>query len=222
MKKSLLLLSAAVALLNANVTQIETNLVQSIVPGTKLLAVEKSQINGLYFGCMRNGDVLYVDPFNKILFFGGMYNSQGQELSVNHKNSCVDALLDEQINNLSAGEIEALVNNGVKVVHGSGSKNKFIFFKSPTCPHCIDISEAIEEKNITLFKYMPESELSTKEYIKDGIDENATSKLFKAQIAAVNELKIKGVPFFIVLDENSSVIDTIKGADLKKIEKYLK
>jgi len=60
--------------------QQEDSLVRSIIPSTKIQKVTRSQMDGLYKAYLENGEIIYVNPFKRLIFVGEIYTTKGENL----------------------------------------------------------------------------------------------------------------------------------------------
>lgn len=237
MLKKVLLSSVVVGLLSASTTTIieekEFELVQSIIPGTKIEKVKSSGIiNGMYEAYFEDGSLMYVIPDKRLLFMGEIYTNTGQSLTQksieNYKttNNIKDPL-DESIESLKVVSSEnqkylkELVENGV--LEGKNKKQKYhiVLFKSLSCPYCKKLDEYLKDKNVNISNYLAPTKDSEEFYSSKYNIENPAFKL-KQQLEIVNR-KIKGfgVPFALIIDKNYNLVDTIYGFDENKWNKFL-
>ena len=237
MFKKVLLSSVVIGLLNASTTTIieekEFDLVQSIIPGTKIEKVKASVIvNGMYEAYFEDGSLMYVIPDKRLLFMGEIYTNTGQSLTQksieNYKttNNIKDPL-DESIENLKVVSIEnqkylkELFENGILDFKNKNQKYNIVLFKSLSCPYCKKLDEFLKDKNITISNYLAPTKDSEEYYTSKYNIKDSASKL-KQQLEIVNR-KIKGfgVPFALIIDKNYNLVDTIHGFDEDKWKRYI-
>ena len=150
MFKKVLISSLVVSFLSATtiIEEKEFDLVQSIIPGTKIEKVKASVIvNGMYEAYFEDGSLMYVIPDKRLLFMGEIYTNTGQSLTQksieNYKttNNIKDPL-DESIENLKVVSIEnqkylkELFENGILDFKNKNQKYNIVLFKSLSCPYC--------------------------------------------------------------------------------------
>ena len=235
MFKKVLISSLVVSFLSATtiIEEKEFDLVQSIIPGTKIEKVKASVIvNGMYEAYFEDGSLMYVIPDKRLLFMGEIYTNTGQSLTQksieNYKttNNIKDPL-DESIENLKVVSIEnqkylkELFENGILDFKNKNQKYNIVLFKSLSCPYCKKLDEFLKDKNITISNYLAPTKDSEEYYtLKYNIKDSA-SKL-KQQLEIVNR-KIKGfgVPFALIIDKNYNLVDTIHGFDEDKWKRYI-
>lgn len=235
MFKKVLISSLVVSFLNATtiIEEKEFDLVQSIIPGTKIEKVKASVIvNGMYEAYFEDGSLMYVIPDKRLLFMGEIYTNTGQSLTQksieNYKttNNIKDPL-DESIENLKVVSIEnqkylkELFENGILDFKNKNQKYNIVLFKSLSCPYCKKLDEFLKDKNITISNYLAPTKDSEEYYTSKYNIKDSASKL-KQQLEIVNR-KIKGfgVPFALIIDKNYNLVDTIHGFDEDKWKRYI-
>lgn len=235
MFKKVLISSLVVSFLSATtiIEEKEFDLVQSIIPGTKIEKVKASVIvNGMYEAYFEDGSLMYVIPDKRLLFMGEIYTNTGQSLTQksieNYKttNNIKDPL-DESIENLKVVSIEnkkylkELFENGILDFKNKNQKYNIVLFKSLSCPYCKKLDEFLKDKNITISNYLAPTKDSEEYYTSKYNIKDSASKL-KQQLEIVNR-KIKGfgVPFALIIDKNYNLVDTIHGFDEDKWKRYI-
>lgn len=235
MFKKVLISSVVVSFLSATtiIEEKEFDLVQSIIPGTKIEKVKASVIvNGMYEAYFEDGSLMYVIPDKRLLFMGEIYTNTGQSLTqksiANYKttNNIKDPL-DESIENLKVVSIEnqkylkELFENGILDFKNKNQKYNIVLFKSLSCPYCKKLDEFLKDKNITISNYLAPSKDSEEYYTSKYNIKDSASKL-KQQLEIVNR-KIKGfgVPFALIIDKNYNLVDTIHGFEEDKWKRYI-
>ncbi|WP_148624553.1 disulfide isomerase DsbC N-terminal domain-containing protein [Aliarcobacter cryaerophilus] len=235
MFKKVLISSLVVSFLSATtiIEEKEFDLVQSIIPGTKIEKVKASVIvNGMYEAYFEDGSLMYVIPDKRLLFMGEIYTNTGQSLTQksieNYKttNNIKDPLY-ESIENLKVVSIEnqkylkELFENGILDFKNKNQKYNIVLFKSLSCPYCKKLDEFLKDKNITISNYLAPTKDSEEYYTSKYNIKDSASKL-KQQLEIVNR-KIKGfgVPFALIIDKNYNLVDTIHGFDEDKWKRYI-
>jgi thiol:disulfide interchange protein DsbC len=235
MFKKVLISSLVVSFLSATtiIEEKEFDLVQSIIPGTKIEKVKASVIvNGMYEAYFEDGSLMYVIPDKRLLFMGEIYTNTGQSLTQksieNYKttNNIKDPL-DESIENLKVVSIEnqkylkELFENGILDFKNKNQKYNIVLFKSLSCQYCKKLDEFLKDKNITISNYLAPTKDSEEYYTSKYNIKDSASKL-KQQLEIVNR-KIKGfgVPFALIIDKNYNLVDTIHGFDEDKWKRYI-
>lgn len=235
MLKILLLSLSIVSLLNANtiIEEKQFELVQSIIPGTKIEKVKPSSlINGMYEAYFADGSLMYVIPDKRLLIMGEIYTNTGQSLTQKSiseyktANNIKDPLEDsieklKIVSNENQIYLRELFEKGVLVGKNEKQKHNIVILKSLTCPYCKKLDEYLEDKEIILSTYLAPGKDSEEFYTSKYNIKNAENKL-KEQLELVNK-KIKGfgVPFALIIDKNYNLVDTIHGFDEEKWDKYL-
>ena len=235
MFKKVLISSLVVSFLSATtiIEEKEFDLVQSIIPGTKIEKVKASVIvNGMYEAYFEDGSLMYVIPDKRLLFMGEIYTNTGESLTQksieNYKttNNIKDPL-DESIENLKVVSIEnqkylkELFENGILDFKNKNQKYNIVLFKSLSCPYCKKLDEFLKDKNITISNYLAPTKDSEEYYTSKYNIKDSASKL-KQQLEIVNR-KIKGfgVLFALIIDKNYNLVDTIHGFDEDKWKRYI-
>jgi len=230
---------------NTLIQQKEESLVKSIIPSTKVKKVLRSQIDGLYKAYLKNGQILYINPFKRLIFVGEIYTLGGKSLTSNDRNKWQNELKSKQLLKLKKDE---LVKNAFKVKYGKGSnKYEFIMFTDPECPYCKKAQNYFQKHDVLLYinlfplpfhknakkysleilssknsqKAMDEIEANSKE-LKVKITPQAKKRLEKMQ-ALGKKIQVNGTPKIFVVEKNSNkVVDVIDGANISKIDRFLK
>ena len=235
MFKKVLISSLVVSFLSATtiIEEKEFDLVQSIIPGTKIEKVKASVIvNGMYEAYFEDGSLMYVIPDKRLLFMGEIYTNTGQSLTQKSieeyktSNNIKDPL-EESIEKLKVVSIEnqkylkELFENGILDFKNKNQKYNIVLFKSLSCPYCKKLDEFLKDKNITISNYLAPTKDSEEYYTSKYNIKDSASKL-KQQLEIVNR-KIKGfgVPFALIIDKNYNLVDTIHGFDEDKWKRYI-
>ncbi|MCT7910345.1 DsbC family protein [Arcobacter lacus] len=251
MKKHFLGLIVASTLLLANSdskVDYELQLLNSVIPNTKISRYEPSEIQGFYKVYLDNGNLFYVNPFNKLLVFGEIWTNKGFSITQNDKSKWQSELSQTILKSLNEDyKVEDLTKVAKKITYGKGSnKYDFLIFTDPECPYCKMAEEYFEKQNVNLYvvfiplslhknakewslKSLSSKDIkSTMKEIREGnipdikITENAKTDL-KAMEELGTKIKVNGTPKIIVIDKKANkVIDTINGANIEAIEKYQK
>jgi thiol:disulfide interchange protein DsbC len=235
MLKKILVLSIFISLLNANtiIEQKQFDLVQSIIPGTKIEKVKASGvINGMYEAYFADGSLMYVLPDKRLLLMGEIYTNTGESLTQKSiseyktGNNIKDPLEEsieklKIVSNENQAYLKELFEKGILVGKNEKQKYNIVLFKSLTCPYCKKLDEHIENKELVLSIYLAPDKDSEDFYASKYNIKDAANKL-KDQLNLVNK-KIKGfgVPFALIIDKNYNLIDTIHGFDEKKWDRYI-
>ena len=229
------------------IKQNEFDLVQSIIPKTKIAKVERTPVDGLYAAFLSNGNVIYVYPYKRLIFFGEIYSNTGINLTNQIKRKWQEEVTKKNLEKLNSKE---LTKNSFKIDFGKGSKKyAFVLFTDPECPFCRRVDKYLKKvKPDTTFyvNYMPLyfhphakkwalqilSSKDKKEAIetieKTNKDLNVTitkeaKDTLKATEALAKRLGIRGTPTLFVIDiETGKVVGKIDGANIPEIEKWIK
>ncbi|MGE0050656.1 MAG: disulfide isomerase DsbC N-terminal domain-containing protein [Arcobacter sp.] len=163
MIKKILLSSSVIVALNATtiIEEKQFELVQSIIPGTKIEKVKPSVISGMYEAYFKDGSLMYVIPDKRLLIMGEIYTNTGQSLtqksiseykSTNNIKEPIEQSIDElKINSLENKKyLKNLFDMGVKVGKNVEQKYNIVLFKSLTCTYCKKLEEYLKDKNLEL------------------------------------------------------------------------
>lgn len=232
-KRILILVSTITSLFsNTIIEQKQFELVQSIIPGTKIEKVKPSIVSGMYEAYFEDGSLMYVLPDKRLLIMGEIYTSTGESLTqksiTEYKtaNNIKDPLDDsieklKIVSNENQNYLKELFENGVLVGKNDKQKYNIILLKSLTCPYCKKLDKYLEGKAVSLSIYLAPGKDSEDFYTSKYNIKDAANKQ-KEQIGVVSK-KIKGfgVPFALIVDKNYNLIDTIHGFDENKWNKFL-
>lgn len=234
MLKKLLLLFVVIGVLNADtiIEQKQFELVQSIIPGTKIEKIKPSIISGMYEAYFADGSLMYVIPDKRVLIMGEIYTNTGQSLTQKSifeyktANNIKDPLEDsitklKIVSNENQTYLRELFEKGILVGKNEKQKYNIVLFKSLTCPYCKKLEEYLKNKEVILSIYLAPGKDSEDFYTSKYNIKDAANKQ-KEQIELVSK-KIKGfgVPFALIIDKNYKLVDTIHGFDEEKWDKYL-
>lgn len=247
MKKKLLISLICAYALNAQTLteQQEESLVRGIMPNTKIDKIERAEIDGFYKAFLGNGNMLYINPFKRVIFIGEIYTAGGTSLTANDRDVWQSELAKVAIKNTKASE---LLQNARKVTYGKGSKRyALIIFTDPECPYCAKLDEFLEQKDVSVYvNYLPlnfhqnakkwsEQILSSKD-IKAAMKQVRTTqkdlevkitkeaqKTLQATMKLAQKLNINGTPKVFVIDtkDKNKLVEVIEGANLQKIQEFL-
>ncbi len=244
MKKLIILsLMASSLLFGSDDVQIDKS-IQAVIPGTTISKIERAEIDGLYKAYMPNGDLLYIEPNKKLIFFGQIWTNTGVSLTQNDTARWQEELSNQQLKNITTTD---LTKDSLKIEFGKGSqKYEFVIFTDPECPYCKKAEEVFNNQDVTVhFNFMPldfhkhakdwsldvlssKEPAKTLEDIKAGKDvkikhtQQAEAQLEKMMTLA-KSLNITGTPKLFVIDKNENkIIDVINGANIPQIQKYVK
>ncbi|KAB7885195.1 thioredoxin fold domain-containing protein [Poseidonibacter ostreae] len=219
---SLIVLLSIVVNLNAEIKKDinhEFELIKEVIPNTKIMKYKKSMIDGFYNVYFENGQIIYVNPYKKMILFG-------EGITVSKEDSVIAEL--KKNDEVHKEWNKTLVKNGVKYGKGGNQKYKVIVVESPTCPYCRKLNKYLSEFDNTTYKYYSNEAKSIDVY-KNKYKVKNPKEVLKIQGEILkNKINGIGVPFGIVIDENSVVVDTILGfsssdkTNIGKWNKYLK
>lgn len=221
----------------------EESLVKAIMPSTKIEKVDRAVIDGFYKAYLKNGNILYVNPYNRAIFIGDIYTAGGVNISAQEREEWKEELNKVILESLST---KKLTEHSEKIIFGKGSKDyQFVIFTDPECPFCNQVEKFLSENNATMYanfyplsfhpnakkwsleilssKDPKEAMLKIQKTQKDlGIKTTKEAEAQLAKMMALGEtLEIQGTPkIFVVSGEK--VVDVIDGANIPKLEKYLK
>jgi len=225
--------------------QQEESLVRSIIPSTKVKKVMRAEADGFYKAYLANGQILYINPFKRLIFVGEIYTAGGQNLTANDREIWQHELQNDLLKTLTRDE---LIKDAVKVNFGKGAnKYEFVIFTDPECPYCKKVENHFEKYDTSVYinffplpfhknaeKWSLEV-LSSKDFKKAikqikttgkdlGIDIVPKAKEQLEKMKALGQkLGITGTPKIFVIEKNSDkVVGIIDGANIQKIDEYLK
>lgn len=223
----------------------EFEMINAVLPGTKISKYEPSEIQGFYKVYVDNGQMLYVNPFNKLLIFGEIWTNKGYSITQKDVANWQNELT--QINLIEKYKPDELTKPAKKVSYGKGSKKyEFVIFTDPECPFCKTAEDYFSKQNTDLYVVFKLLEMhkNAKEWslkllsspdlkkameemkngnIPDVVISEKANKEFAAMEELSNKLNVQGTPKIIVIDKsNNKIVDSINGADLKKIDSYMK
>ena len=205
--------------------------IKSVIPNTKIAKYGKSLIDGFYEIYFDNGQIIYVNPFKRLILFGEIWNDRGYSYTANDRQRWIQQLKSK---------------NDKKIA--DKRKYEFVIFTDPDCPFCKRIEKYLIDKNINLYvNFMPLSihpnakqkslkMLSSTNFEKlflKHIDTNINLDKTKITSDAKEKLKntqkiIKDIglqeatPQIFVLDSKTKkVVSLIRGANKAEITKYL-
>jgi len=227
------------------VSDIEKDLIQAIIPKTKIEKIKHTQIDGLYEVFLANGNVFYVYPYKRLIVFGEIYTNTGINLTNKDRQKWKEEVNKKRLKGLGA---KKLIEDSFKINYNKGSKRyALVMFTDPECPFCRKVDKFLKFKNASVYvNYMP---LSFHPHAKKWALQILSSKNKKKAIEAIEkhnkdlnvtitdeakktllatqklakELQINGTPTIFVIDtKTNKVIDRIDGANIPKINSWLK
>jgi thiol:disulfide interchange protein DsbC len=247
MIKKILAVSSSLIIASASLTNnIERDLVQSVIPKTKIAKIKHTPIDGLYEVFLPNGNVLYVYPYKKLILFGEIYTNTGINLTNRDRTVWINEVNQKNLKKLNAKE---LTKNAFKLKFGKGSKRyAFVIFTDPECPFCRKVDNYLktEKPNTTFYvNYMPlyfhphahkwalqilsskDKKKAIETIEKNNKDLNVTitneaKNTLKATQALAKKLNIRGTPTLFVIDtKTDKVVAKIDGANIPEIKKWI-
>lgn len=222
----------------------EKALVKGIIPSTKIEKVQRAEIDGFYKAFLDNGNILYVNPFKRVIFIGELYTNTGVSLTANERETWQSELSATQIKNM---DLKELISYAKKIDFNQGSKKyDFVLFTDPECPFCARVEEHFIKNDVSIYiNFYP---LSFHQNATKWILQILSSKDFKEAFMTIRhhqkdldvkttkeaeqtlnnmktlgeKLSIQGTPKLFVVEKNTSkIIDVIDGANMQKIDSYL-
>lgn len=248
MKKNLFKLSLLVSTLlfaNEPIPADMEKKVKEVLPANAPISkIEGSEIKNLYKTFLSNGQIIYIEPNEKLLIFGEIVRPDGYSYTREATAKWQNDLEQQEIAKLDA---KKLTSPSLKIEFGKGSKEyEFVIFTDPECPYCHKAEDTFKEKDVTVYvNFLPldfhknakvwsldilssknpkqtASDIKNGKFAKITHTKEAISQLAKMEEIA-KELSITGTPRLYVIDKKlGKVIDVINGANIPKIEKYLK
>ena len=228
-------------------SKIEKDLVQSIIPKTNIIKIKHTQIDGLYEAFLKNGEIVYIYPYKRLLFFGKIYTNTGIDLTqidLNYWKQQVNRNLLKTLN------VKELTKDSFTLKFGKGSNRyAIVMFTDPECPFCRRVDRYLRNNNVDAtfyINYMPlyfhknakkwalqilssknkKEAIDTIEKTNKDLDVTITQKAkktLKNTQDLAQKLNIRGTPTMFVIDtKTNKVIDKIDGANIPKMEQWLK
>lgn len=225
--------------------QQEMSLVKSIIPSTKVKKVLRAEVDGFYKAYLGNGQILYINPFKRLIFIGEVYTARGKNLTANDRIKWQSELKNNKLSTLKKDELK---KDAFKIEYGEGSsKYEFVIFTDPECSYCKLAEDHFEKNDVSLYvNFLPLSFhknaekwsleiLSSKDLKKAMKEIKVTGKDLKIKIkpqakeqlkkmkALAKKLGITGTPKIFVVEKNGNkVVEIIDGANIPKINEFLK
>ncbi len=153
-----------------SVTSEEKILVQSIIPNTKIKDIYKTPVDGLYSAVLLKNKIVYVYPYKKLIFFGEILNSRGENISTeilrkimltsNEAGTKKDKSPLVYLNNSVALQ-DDLIKTAIPVINNKGSQLYNIYlFSDPDCPWCRKLEDFLDTTNSEIhYIFVPSEEL---------------------------------------------------------------
>ena len=215
------------------VEQKQFDLVQSIIPGTKIEKVKPSIVSGFYEAYFQDGSLMYIVPDKRLIFMGEIYASTGTSVTQNSikeykENNNIKTPLEQSIHSLKTVTkenqeyLKTLVNNGIQIGTSQKHKHKIVVIKSLSCPNCTNLDNYLEtKKDVVTYAYQAPSEASRKLYLQKYNINKPRKKLKEQRELVVSRLQGFGVPFALIIDDEYNLVDTIHGFDKVKWDRYI-
>jgi len=218
--------------------------VREVLPANAPISkIEGSEIKNLYKAFLTNGQIIYIEPNEKLLIFGEIVRPDGYSYTREATAKWQSELEQKEIEGVNAKKLTA---PSLKIDFGKGSTQyEFVIFTDPECPYCHKAEDTFKEKDVTVYvNFLPldfhknakawsldilssknpkqtASDIKNGKFAKITHTKEAISQLAKMEEIA-KELKITGTPRLYVIDKKlGKVVDVINGANIPKIEKYL-
>jgi len=208
--------------------------------------VEKLKAEEVYQVVAGNNVLYYLktkDGKYKYLMFGGIFTHTGKNLTEEK----LAEIRKEAVSNNLKDLVEKRGVNTVKVGNGKGRYEVYAFI-STRCPHCKNFYNFIKsKKDVTSYFFIVDQsnfakavlcgaisldDLAREDVTKSDavslISNCSTDGLSKAEKILKENLELSrkmgafAVPYVIIVDEKTSRVEVIRGADVKKIEEFLK
>lgn len=241
-KKTLFLFIAGALSLNASIlSDRESDFVKAIMPKSKVKKVERAEMVGWY-RVYTGENLLYVNPFERKIFFGKLYTMEGQDLTSGRLNDSQNEELADKIRSLNVTK-ELLAVDPVKYGSDNG-QYAAVLFTDPFCPFCQRVEAFFKQSGATVYFHLnplpmlqgheksPDISkrlLSAKD-LKEAFDKPLDEKIgaitpqgekkLETSIALANKLGIHGTPVVIIIDKKSNEIVEVTNADMEKLNEY--
>lgn len=226
-------------------SELEQAYIQSVIPSTKIEKYRKSMIDGFYEVFFENGQIVYVNPYKEVIFFGEIMNKNGFSFTANNRTKWQEELTNKAMKNTP---VDKLIASAKKVTFNKGSQNNysFVLFTDPECPYCKTVEKFFSENDTTVYynftplpfhknaKEWSQIALSSKDFKKaledihsgnvpkTTITEDAKKQLEKMENLG-KELKVMGTPKIYVIDEKKQeIVQIVDGANIPKLKEFLK
>ena len=246
--KKIFFISLMASALLADISKVDAQkaLIQNVIPNSKFIKYEKAvELDGFYRVYFDNGQLLYINPLNETIVFGEVWSKEGKSYTTHFMQKWKEELAKNELKNLS---IDKLLRPAKKAIFNKGSQTNysFVLFTDPECPYCKTVEKFFSENDTTVYynftplpfhknaKEWSEIALSSKDF-KKTLEEIHSGNIPKTAIwdeakkqleqmeALAKELKVAGTPKIYVVDEKEQkIVDVVNGADIPKLEKYIK
>jgi thiol:disulfide interchange protein DsbC len=190
--------------------------IKSVIPNTSIAKYGKSLIDGFYEVYFKNGQIIYVNPFKRLIFFGEIWNDRGYSFTATDRQNWIKKLKDESDKKVATLNSDKLLNFAEKITFGNkkiadSQKYEFVIFTDPDCPYCKRAENYFRGKDINLYvNYMPLS-----------MHPNAKEKSLK--ILSANDFKKTFLDYIdSKLDLNKIIITEKARKKLDNIQRVIK
>lgn len=235
------LLLGSVATASDNLKQI----VSDIIPGTTVSKVQYAQLNGLLKAYLPNGQILYIEPNQKLIFFGEIWTKDGVSVTELDMQNWKKELRELEESKIIGTDGTDLVKDSLKLTFGQGSKEyNFVMFTNPFCGNCVDLENFLKTKNITVYTNLLHFQgkelynlaiLDSKNPIKtiDDIQKGSfdinkytptieAKQVLEKMLNKAQHFNIAFTPKVFVVDTNNKIVAIIDGADIEKTKQFIK
>ncbi len=231
---------------SGNVSKIdcEFQLIQNMIPSTKISKYRKSMVDGFYDVYFDNGQLIYINPYKEMIFMGELYNKSGLSITATSRQSWQDELLKKDLSVTNPKDLLKYAQKSGKTKIGSQNNLAYIVFTDPECPYCHNVEDFLSGYDSDVYinylplpfhKNAPEwalQALSSKDFKTANHDArngklnvaitDEAKQLLKDMKVLGEKLKIQGTPQTYVIDiEQNKIIDIIKGARIPELKVYL-
>ncbi|MFA6685188.1 MAG: thioredoxin fold domain-containing protein [Arcobacteraceae bacterium] len=220
-------------------------IVSDIIPGTTVSKVQYAQLNGLLKAYLPNGQILYIEPNQKLIFFGEIWTNDGVSVTALDTQNWQKELRELEESNIIGTDGKDLVKDSLKLTFGTGSNEyKFVMFTNPFCHNCVDLENFLKNHNITVYSNLLHFQgreaynlaiLDSKNPIKT-IEDIQTNKFDISKYSPTQKSKqalekmqqkaqhfnVTFTPKVFVIDKDNKVVSVINGADIQKTKQFIK
>ncbi len=200
--------------------------IESKFRNTKIISVDKSEIEGLYEVILDMGRIIYVDKEGKYILVGHILDESGRDITGEKIQRESGRILKERLNNIDESKLLKIGSKGIK--------RKVIEITDPECPYCRKAEEFFkDEERLIIFMPLPFHKNARDLSIhilcsKDAGEEY--KRVFSGKVdgkgllrckegeerlsymeSLANELQVQGTPTFIVIDGDNPI--RIEGLD---------
>ena len=126
-------------------SEAEKNFIQSVIPNTKFEKYKKSILDGFYTVYLKNGQILYVNPYKQLILFGEIWTNTGFSITQSDRKQFEAELTKKLANKL---KFQDLTKHSLKVKSFKDSKYELVVFTDPLCPFCIRLENYLKNKKV--------------------------------------------------------------------------